>query len=82
MIDISAIQGLIEQEKQRIRQKNWFPTIHVSLMEQFGWIPIQELKDMPLPTFWKLLDEVNKRNEIQKREMDKQKSKIKKPRKR
>jgi len=48
---------------------------HHILMKEYGWIPIEEFRDLPIPTLWNLLDCIKKQHDMEKKEMDKMKHK-------
>ena len=41
-------------------------TAHDLLMSEYGWIPLEEFKQLPIPTLFNLLDKIQKRYEKQK----------------
>ena len=43
------------------------------LMTQYGWIPLKEFRELPIPTLWGLLDCIRRQQEAEKRELDKAK---------
>jgi len=52
----------INKLKQRIHSKERelnpddIDKIHHKFMKHYGWIPLEEFKRIPLPTFWNLLN--------------------------
>jgi hypothetical protein len=51
-----------------------FVELHHHMMKQYGWIPIDEFKRIPIPTMFILIDVANKDAEQEKRQMDKAKA--------
>jgi len=49
--------------------------IHHILMKEYGWIPLAEFRNLPIPTIWSLMRVINKYHELEKKEMDKIRSK-------
>lgn len=52
-----------------------FVMVHHVLMREYGWIPLDQFRDLPLPTLWNLLDCIRQEKEAQEREMNKTKAK-------
>ena len=44
-------------------------TAHDFMMSEYGWIPLEEFKTLPIPTFFNLINKINKRYEKQKNSM-------------
>lgn len=40
----------------RLDDEDSFVFIHHAMMREYGWIPIDEFKRLPIPTVWNLLD--------------------------
>ena len=49
--------------------------LHHIFMVTYGWIPLEEFKKLPIPTFWNLLAEINQDAEDQHKAMEKAKHK-------
>ena len=47
--------------------------MHHILMVEYGWIPIEEFRNLPIPTLWNLLECIKKKQEIQRKQMEKSK---------
>lgn len=45
--------------------------IHHVLMKEYGWIPLDEFRDLPLPTLWNLLKCIKKEKEAEEKELQK-----------
>lgn len=43
------------KDKGRPITESDIPEIHDILMSEYGWIPIQQFKELPIPTLWSLL---------------------------
>ena len=48
---------------------------HHLFMRSYGWIPIKEFEEIPIPTFWNLLDELNSDAKAERDSMKKMKGK-------
>lgn len=62
------------QEKKEITEEQII-IIHDILMVEYGWIPFEEFKLLPLSTLWNLLWAINNRKESEKKEIEKSKRK-------
>lgn len=69
------VPEFIEKAKQKKAEKSWLPRVHHILMKEYGWIPYEEFKKLPLPVIWNLLEQIKEQHEAEKREVDKMKSK-------
>ena len=49
--------------------------IHHVLMKEYGWIPLEEFKNLPVPTLWGLLNCIKKQHETEKKAMEKARTK-------
>ena len=49
--------------------------MHDLMMYEYGWIPYQEFKELPIPVFWNLLMAIKRRKEMEQKEYDKAKRK-------
>jgi len=49
--------------------------IHDVMMVEYGWIPLEEFKKLPLPTMWNLAGCISKRKEQERKEYEKSKRK-------
>ena len=52
-----------------------FIEIHHLLMEEYGWIPVDEFREIPIPTLWGLLDCIKRQKEEEQRSFEKSKHK-------
>ena len=50
------------------RKREWLRNIHHSLMKEYGWIPFEEFKKLPISLVYSLVEEIN----IQRKEESKQ----------
>lgn len=48
---------------------------HDILMTEYGWIPLEEFKELPIPTFWNLIQCIHDRKEAERKESEKAKRK-------
>ena len=69
-MQISSVRNLIENQKKKKSEKNWLPKLHHVLMKEYGWIPFDDFKRMPLPTIWHLVDQINEQRKYEKQEME------------
>lgn len=67
----------LEQIKKRIWGKKQpdgedsIIELHYAMMRKFGWIPLEEFRQLPLPTLWNLADCIQEEMEAEQKEMDK-----------
>jgi hypothetical protein len=59
--------------QRRLQSADDFIMVHHVLMREYGWIPLQEFRDMPIPAVWGLLEQIQKDKEAEKREYEKSK---------
>ena len=45
--------------------------IHHRLMKEYGWIPLKEFIELPLPTIWNLLDCIKKDRKQEEKQLKK-----------
>ena len=70
-----------EQIKNRIwgrKQPNAEDSIielHHAMMRKYGWIPLEEFRQLPLPTLWHLSDCIREEMEAEQKELEKVKRK-------
>jgi len=48
---------------------------HHRLMKEYGWIPLKEFMEIPIPTLFNLLIEIKKEHDVEAKSMEKGKSK-------
>jgi len=41
--------------KARAKDDDWLIEVHHTLMKEYGWIPLEEFKRLPIPTLYNLL---------------------------
>ena len=44
--------------------------LHDIFMVEYGWIPLEEFKKLPIPTFMNLINRINKRHEEEAKQMN------------
>ena len=59
MDGLSLIKQKIKN-KQQFREKDLITAQDV-IMSEYGWIPIKEFRDLPIPTLLNLIEAINKR---------------------
>ncbi len=47
---------VITKYKNKDNENRLIPQIHHILMKKYGWIPLEEFKNIPIPTLFSLLD--------------------------
>lgn len=45
--------------------------VHHTLMREYGWIPLKEFLELPLPTLWNLIECIRKEKEREAKAMKK-----------
>lgn len=58
-------------------EREFIPRVHHILMREYGWIPLNEFKELPIPTLFSLLEMIKEEKEEEKREYEKSKKKWK-----
>ena len=72
----------LEKQRQEAKAKDWLRRAHHILMKEYGWIPFEEFKKLPMSTIWGLLKEIIADKKDEEREMKKMKIKSKSIRRR
>ena len=76
MIDpVARITGKARQSKELTEDD--IPLIHHTLMKEYGWIPLGDLKSLPLPTLWGLWNCIQSDRKREQDEYEKAKRKVK-----
>ena len=57
--------------KKKVTKENSLIQAHHRLMKEYGWIPLKEFLEIPIPTLFNLLIEIKKDNEEQEKQMNK-----------
>lgn len=73
MIELQKL--LDEQKRKKKLSGNVIAEIHHILMRQYGWIPYEEFKELPIVMVFNLLDEIRKEAEEYEKSMKKSKGK-------
>jgi len=68
---ISPLQKIQSKNNSRPLRESDLPMLHDLFMKEYGWIPIQEFRELPLSTFWKLYGEISERKKQDQEEYDK-----------
>jgi hypothetical protein len=63
------------RSNDRLDNADKFVQVHHWLMKEYGWIPIDEFKKIPIPTLFGLISCINEDRENEKRENEKMKRK-------
>lgn len=67
------IKQKVQELKQNKSEKEIVPRIHHILMREYGWIPLDEFKKLPIPTTFSLMEQIRQDKEQEKKEYDKRK---------
>jgi hypothetical protein len=73
MIDNIKAQIFGNKKKQEQFKEEDIIRIHDVLMVEYGWIPLEEFRNLPMPTMLNLLNCINKRHEEEEKQMNKSK---------
>jgi len=57
-----VFQKTIDEAKQQKIQREFIPKAHHILMKTYGWISLEEFKQLPIPTLFSLLDMIHEDN--------------------
>lgn len=68
---MQSLKEMIAKQKQKQSSKNWLIRVHHTLMKEYGWIPLDEFKKLPMPTIFGLMEEINKDREKERKESEK-----------
>ena len=74
MSKIEQLKNGMFQKKKELSEEDLI-FMHHLLMRKYGWIPFEEFKKLPLPTFWDLIECIKQEREAEQREEDKLRSK-------
>ena len=73
---MQSIKNKFNQQKTfKIDNPDAFVRIHHILMKEYGWIPLEEYKNLPLTTIWNLLDCIQEDRKAEEKQMKKAKRK-------
>jgi len=68
---MNQIRDKIFGAKQKQLTEDDIDNIHDNLMVEYGWIPLEEFKKIPMATLWGMILRINGRREAEKKEMEK-----------
>ena len=68
-----SLQELLEKKKRESYSENWLAEIHDLLMCEYGWIPFEEFKRLPIPLIISLVSTIIERRQKEEKELDKMK---------
>lgn len=75
---MQEVLDLINKQKREVDlDSNVLSRIHHILMKEYGWIPYEEFKQLPIYVASDLLNEISKDKELEEKEIDKAKRKKK-----
>jgi len=72
---MNPLTRIRNQSKSKTLQDFDFKRIHDLFMKEYGWIPIEEMKNLPLPTLWNLYGIIQERKEKEQEYQDNLKKK-------
>lgn len=58
---------ILKKSKESKAEREFIPTAHHILMRKYGWIPLDEFKQLPIPTLMSLLDLIEKEYQAEKK---------------
>ena len=70
---VTSVQELLQSRHKE--EENYLLLLHHTLMKTYGWIPLEEFKELPIPTVMNLIDRINQDIEAEKRAYEKAKRK-------
>jgi len=70
------VQELITQKKQEKLSENWLAEIHDLLMCEYGWIPFNEFKKLPIPLVVSLVETITERKKHEEKHEEKELRKL------
>ena len=56
---MDPIKEILQKEKKESQQSDYLATVHHTLMKNYGWIPLEEFKRLPIPTVVDLIEKIN-----------------------
>jgi hypothetical protein len=54
--------------KKKSQKGDFIITLHDSLMAEYGWIPLEEFKKLPMQTVMNLMDEAHERHKREEKQ--------------
>lgn len=69
------IRDKIKGQQPKEMTENEVVVLHELMMSEYGWIPLEEFMNLPLPTFWNILKCLENRKKLEAREYEKIKHK-------
>lgn len=70
MDQISRIRDKLFSKKGKELTADDIDLIHDTLMSEYGWIPLEEFKNLPLPTLWYLWGRIMERRKKESEQME------------
>ena len=70
---MDRISQLLTKSRQQRSNDRLLLEIHHILMKEYGWISLEEFKELPIPTALNLLNIIEEVKEMEKREAEKSK---------
>ena len=72
-----SFKKMKEEAKRKKVEREWIARIHHVLMKEYGWIPLEEFKRLPMTTILSLLDQIDQQREEERIETERQQRKAK-----
>lgn len=72
---MNPLNRIKNQTKSRPLRDSDLKYIHHRFMSEYGWIPLEEFRKLPLPTFWNLYSVILESDKQKKEEYDKKQNK-------
>ena len=60
-----------KKKQSRQIEEDDLPRLHHEMMKEYGWIPLEELRSLPLPTLWGLWNCIQLDREREQKEYEK-----------
>jgi hypothetical protein len=71
------LQQLKRSSEEKKYESNLIAYIHYALIKEYGWIPLDEFKRLPIPTVLNLLNIAQERGRMEQMELDKMRRRTK-----
>ena len=68
---MNPLAKIKSQSKSRPLRDTDFKYVHDLFMKEYGWISLEDMKNLPLPTLWNLYSIISERRRKEKEERDK-----------
>ena len=72
---MNPLRRIKSQNNNKPLKESDIKYIHHVFMKEYGWIPLQEFIELPLPTFWDLFSVIQEQKQKELEEYNKNKNK-------